>query len=158
MAIKPRKMFTESSRYIKYCAHTKTYELRVPSPVVSWPQAFRECLVTHYVNNKDTISLADFDVYKQTMESRDWVLHKQRVGFRVIFFTQRTGSSNRRHPVTFLHSSINDKALLIDSANPAMRSLMVYSFLTGEAIGGLPKLKFIEKHVLMDVATTQKKR
>lgn len=158
MPIRTRKMFSESSRYIKYCAKTKTYELRVPGQVVFWPQTFRERLISSFTFDKNGISVSEFGSYKKHMEAETWRIGKQTVAFKILYLTQATGLNARRVPITCLYSSGKDEALILDSINATMRSLMVYSFVYDEQIGGLPNLKLLDKNVIADVDTKQKKR
>lgn len=146
-------MMEKGSRYIKYDPVTESYELRTPSSVVKWPQPVRERLVRDYVCTNTTIDDPRFAAYRVYMEAGSWKLHGQLVSFRVMHLTKDRG---RKVPLTFLLSDKNPMALLIDTPNAVMRTLVSYSYLTHTEIAGLPKLKLISRDLLHNVAVKRK--
>ena len=143
----------KGSRYVRYDPITESYELRTPSSVVKWPQPVRERLIRDYVGVSKTIDDPRFAAYRVYMESGSWKLHGQSVSFRVTHLTKDRG---RKVPLTFLVSDKQTMALLIDTPNAVMRTLVSYSYLTGVEIAGLPKLKLISKDLLHNVAEKRK--
>jgi hypothetical protein len=147
--IRSRKVFQNSSRYVKYDPETNSYDYRTPSDVVMWPQGFRERIIRDwFYPNASGMYPADYAAYARNMENGTWVIRSNTVSLKVKHFRH---SSNRLIPLTFVISNKHTQALLLDNQNPIIRSLMTYSFLRNESIGGLPEPKLVDKHVLLSV-------
>jgi hypothetical protein len=147
--IRSRKVFSNSSRYVRYDPETNSYDYRTPSDVVMWPQTFRERIIRDWnFPNASGMYDSDYSAYARHMEKEKWSIRGHTVTMKVKHLRH---SSGRYIPLTFVLSNKNDKALLLDNHNPIIRSLMTYSFLKSETIGGLPELKLIDKHVLLSV-------
>jgi len=147
--IRSRKMFSNSSRYVRYDAETNTYDYRTPSDVVMWPQTFRERVIRDWTfPNASGMYDSDYTAYAKHMEKETWRIRGHLVSFKVKHLRH---SSGRYIPLTFVLSNIKSQSLLLDNQNPIIRSLMIYSFLRDEPIGGLPNFKLLDKHVLLSV-------
>jgi hypothetical protein len=147
--IRSRKIFQNSSRYVKYDPETNSYDYRTPSDVVMWPQGFRECVIRDWQYPKNSgMYASDYAAYARHMEKHTWKIRGQTISIKVKHFRH---SSNGLIPLTFVLSSTNKKALLLDNQNAIIRSLMIYSFIRNEPIGGLPEPKLVDKHVLLSV-------
>ena len=149
MPIKTRKIFQETSRYIRYDPATNSYDYKTPSDVVRWPQTFRERIIRDWEPPYPSgVNSERYSAYARLMEKETWKIRNQRIFIRVKHFRK---SIDRFVPLTFVLSSQHPKSLLLDHHNSIIRSLMVYSFLKDEAIGGLPAPKFLDKHILLSL-------
>lgn len=149
MPIKTRKIFTQSSKYVRYDPATNSYDYKTPSDVVRWPQSFRERIIRDWqFPNASGMYEADYSSYAKMMEKDTWRFQGHVISFKVKHLRHTSG---RFIPLTFVLSSKQQRSLLLDNHNPIIRSLMTYSFLRSEKLNGLPELKLIEKHVLLAV-------
>lgn len=155
MKIRKRPMLGKSSRYIKYDPVTKSYELRTPGAVAFWPQTFRERLIRDFCYYISGMHKADYEAYQRYMEKERWTLNGSQIRFIIMYLTHDTG---RRIPINLLLSSKRSQVLLLENSNPIMRSLLTYSYITDEEIGGLPTLKLLDKGPILSVEAARIKR
>lgn len=140
--IKPRSNIP--SRYISVDPKTGDVDYRVPSACVHWPQLFRERIVRDWIGGS-SMSKQQGESYVRYMTVSPFTV--QRIG--VQFFVKRhliQPPNGRVLVETFLLADGHDKALNLYHSNPAVRSLMVYSYLTGDPINGLPKIRLTEDY------------
>lgn len=148
-------MLDKTSRYIRYDHATRTYELRTPTAVVRWPQAFRERLVRDFRYPQSGMSIMEYDSYKEYMETGSWNISAAIVRFLITHLTHTNG---RLIPITSLHANKRSKVLILDHPNPIIRSLMCHSFLTKEEIIGLPNMKLLDSSVMLEAASAHRKK
>lgn len=142
--IKPRYSTPGVSQYVVKDTKTGAICYKVPSPCVSWPQEFRLRLVRDWHGNATTMAIQQAEAYTRYMTVTPFTV--QRVG--VQFFVKTTpvaGNKNRLIVDTLLFADGHETAISLYHGNPAVRSLMAYSYITGEYIGGMPKLRYVEE-------------
>lgn len=139
--IKPRFSTPGTSPYVIKDDKTGEFCYRVPAVCVNWPQLFRMRIVRDWFCGSMVAQQAE--AYTRYMTLMPFTVQRHGVQFLV----KLTGAGQRNSRVmvtTLLIADGRDEALDLYHMNPAVRSLMVYSYLTGERIGGMPKLKTTE--------------
>lgn len=141
--IKPRYSTPGVSPYVIKDAVTGEICYRVPADCLKWPQPFRLRIVQGWFD-AGTLSKQTAEAYTRYMTVTPFIV--QRIGVQII--VKATPASLARMEVkTFLLADGKEQAIRLYHKEASVRSLMVYSYLTGAHIGGMPRLKLTSDHL-----------
>lgn len=141
--IKPRYSTPGVSPYVIKDSKTGEVHYRVPPDCIHWPQEFRLRIVRDWFGS-GTMSAQEAEAYTRYMTVTPFTV--QRIGVQFFVKLADAGQRNGRVRVdTLLYADGHETAVSLYHASPQVRSLMVYSYLTGEHIGGMPKLRYVEE-------------
>lgn len=139
--IKPRFSTPGVSRYVIKDNKTGDICYRVPPQCVCWPQSFRERVVGAW-NGSGFLLEQQAEAYVRFMTLTPFTVQHVGVEFSVRLIHNHI--PGRIFAETRLYADGHEAAINLYHPNPAVRSLMIYSYITGDYIGGMPKLKYVE--------------
>lgn len=122
--------------------------VRTPALCTKWRNDFRMRIVRDYIAPRTLRKLVD---HQQSIETTHNEKQTYRIMGQTLRITHPTQSIEQPHFTVVLRTDIENLSkgnkLFLNHEDPAMRMLMVYSYLSGEKIGGVPELQIaaIEK-------------
>jgi hypothetical protein len=119
--------------------------VKTPPACSRWPQPFRMRIVRDYVPPKTIKTYTDYEAKFVENGYQDEVYVVQ--GIKLKVRQPIEALDNSTHVVILRTEIVNireDKSMFLYHDDPAIRSLMVYSFITGERLGGIPQLQIYE--------------
>ncbi len=118
-----------------------TLIVRTPAVCTKWDQSFRERVVRDYYAPRTLVNQHEYIERYVNTGLVDRVYRVQGNNLVVKHPFELLGPSKVVILRTDIHNLTTDTKLFLAHEDPAMRMLMVYSFLTGEKIGGVPDLR-----------------
>lgn len=119
-----------------------TLIVRTPAPCTKWDNAFRMRIVRDYIAPRTLRKLAEHQQAVETSHDEKRVYKIMGHNLRV---THPTQSIDQPGFTVVLRTDVENLSkghkLFLHHEDPAMRMLMVYSYLTGKHIGGVPELQ-----------------
>lgn len=146
MPIKRRSRSIDKTTYV-YIDDKHGLQVKTPSTCNHWDQAFRLRIVRDHVQPRTLRSLSDHKAALSKINNPDHVYKVS--GQRVRVENVAEQIQDKGYIVILRTDVINistSKRMFLCHTDPAMRMLMVYSFLTGEQIGGVPDLQIADYH------------
>lgn len=137
-AVKIKKRSPMSSKYVY--TDQGVLVVRTPAATVKWDNDFRMRIVFHYAAPRTLMPATD---YQRKFEQKDFQTKTYRVEGNEVGVCQPAEYLGTSQVVVLRTDVINyttGKRMFLSHKDPAMRMLMVYCFLRGEVIGGVPKL------------------
>jgi hypothetical protein len=119
-----------------------TLSIKTPAAATNWPLDFRKRIVSFYRECGKSIPSRD---YNEVFDGNSRVFHIQGVPVTVSYDFTSLGSTHATVGIIEVHREDTGEYFILSNSNPAMRCLMVYSFLLGERIGGVPKFRIYSK-------------
>ena len=144
MPIKRRSKTIKKTTYV-YIDDRHGLQVKTPPACNRWSQDFRLRIVRDHVAPRTLRSLSDHKTALIRANNQDTIYNVERQALRVVNPVEIIG--DKGYIVVLRTDVVNTttgKRLFLNHSDPAMRMLMVYSFLTGELIGGVPDLQIAD--------------
>lgn len=120
-------------------------QIKTPAPCTKWDQEFRLRIVRDYVPPRTLRSIAEHKRLLQTLNNED---KTYRIGGKLLRVRHPTENIDQPNYTVILRTDVQNlssgKEMFLRHPDPAMRILMVYTFLTGEDIYGVPDLQIAD--------------
>lgn len=143
MRIRKRESLPKTSPYFKRDLKTgEVLEIRAPAACVMWPQKFRMKLISDWQSPSINFRQSEAHRYQQFMSVPPYTLHGQSVQF-VIVHRRINPRNDWTNCLTLIQTNRKPERLLLLDPDPAMRTLMVYMFLTDLEVYGFPPLRLV---------------
>lgn len=150
MPIKKRKEIPPAPKRENY-VYTDTDGLiviKTPPACSRWPQPFRMRIVRDYVPPKTIKTASD---YHSHFSDNGYQNETYLVQGKKLMVRQPIEALDNQTHLIVLRTEVIDvrdcKAMFLYHEDPAIRSLMVYSFITGETLGGIPRLEIYDTRI-----------
>lgn len=140
--INVKKRKPPESRYVYLDGSTLV--VRTPAECTKWPTDFRMRIIANYTPPRTMKSIADYE--KNNADSKSTVY---RIGVSKLMVRQPYEEVGYGRLVVLRTEVVNltsKKTLFLNHDDPAMRVLMVYSFIHEETFGGVPKLVIADEN------------
>lgn len=135
-AINVRKRKPPESKYVYIDGNTLV--VRTPAECTMWPSAFRMRIIANYAAPRTMKPVSDYEKHFEAHQSTVY-----RIGGSKLMVRQPYEDVGYGRLVILRTEVVNlttKKVLFLNHDDPAMRALMVYSFIHDETFGGVPKL------------------
>lgn len=146
MPIKRRSRTIAKTTYV-YIDDKHGLQVKTPATCNRWSQAFRLRIVRDHVQPRTLRSRSDHNAALAKTNNQDLIYKVAGQTLQVINVVEQI--KDKAYIVVLRTDVLNTKTgkrLFLNHADPAMRMLMVYSFITGEQIGGVPDLQIADTH------------
>lgn len=141
----PIKKRNANKRTFVYVAPDGSLQIRTPSACTKWDQAFRMRIVRDYIAPRTLRSLAEHSRLSRGVNDE---AATYRINGKLLRVRHPIQHITQKNYIVVLRTDVqnlsNGKELFLNHSDPAMRILMVYSFLTGESFPGVPELQIAD--------------